>query len=803
MKQSALRFVWGLLALALATPAAQATPTLNALTNLLGQTQTGLCRPTSLVQSNGAFYVTTDIGGVNQYGSVVQVMPSGAITTLHSFTGNDGQSPNSLTVGPDGALYGTTGNGGRFQNGTVFRVTTGGAFTSLHSFDYTGGAGPYSLITGSDGALYGTTSGGGTGNGGTVFRITVSGTLTTVYAFPGSTLSSPSTLIQGGDGALYGIASAGASAAIYRLTTTGQFNLVHKMSPAQSNGLTSLIQGVDGALYGTAYSTNAKGGFGTVFKVTTAGAYTLLYTFHGGSRCGHPIALTQGNDGSLYATTLDDPKTATPAGLFKITLSGVATLLYKFDRNQYWQPSGLIWGSDGVCYGTTLTGGLYGAGRLFRVTPDGTVTALCEFPGGIPARGPISGLVQSPTGILYATTSVGGTSACGTVFNATLNGVVTISYNFTGGSGPSNLDEIVPAAGLIPGKDGAFYGTTRGGGDQNLGTIYRIGSSGPPTVLYRFTGSRDGAVPASRLVLGRDGAFYGTTSQGGADNAGTVFRITSAGALKTLYGFTGGSDGASPEAGLIQASDGNFYGTTYGGGASNAGTVFKITPSGQFTSLYSFTGGNDGSEPGAELVQGSDSALYGTTYGGGVGNSGTVFKITPSGQFTSVWSFTGGQGGAMPNGLMLANDGAFYGTTQYGGNSTDAGTLFRFTVAQGLTHLYTFLGSTDGANPTAALIQGSDGNFYGTTGWTVFRYTVAPSISSFTPTHGPAGTLVTVSGNNFTGAQTVLFNGISASFTVVNDSTITATVPSGAKTGKISVTNSYGQGSSVTSFAIP
>jgi len=247
------------------------------------------------------------------------------------------------------------------------------------------------------------------------------------------------------------------------------------------------------------------------------------------------------------------------------------------------------------------------------------------------------------------------------------------------------------------------------------------------TSLYSFTGTNDGANPAAALVQGSDGNFYGTTQGGGTTNYngcmdtvgfGTVFKISPNGALTSLYSFTGGNDGELPMAGLVLSNDGYFYGTTYGVGCyGSPGTVFKISPNGALTTLYSFGGGND-ANPTAGLVQGSDGFFYGTTSGGMVANKlGTVFKISPKGTLTSLYSFTGGNDGEWPvGGLVLGSDGNFYGTTSDEWDYAFYGTVFRITTNGALTTLYSFTGGDDGSWPMAALVQGSDGYFYGTTG---------------------------------------------------------------------------------------
>jgi len=301
------------------------------------------------------------------------------------------------------------------------------------------------------------------------------------------------------------------------------------------------------------------------------------------------------------------------------------------------------------------------------------------------------------------------------VFSITSAGTETVLYSFAGGSS----DGASPAAGLIQGSDGNFYGTTDAGGAGGFGTVFKITPGGTETVLHSFTANSDGAEPEASLIQGSDGTFYGTTDIGGTSGNGTVFTITLTGIETVLHPFAGSSsDGSRPSAGLIQGGDGNFYGTTATGGASGVGTVFKITPSGTETVLYSFAGGSsDGSHPDGGLIQGSDGNFYGTTDAGGANGDGTVFKITPSGTETLLYSFTGGSSdGSNPTaGLIQGTDGNLYGTTFLGG-ANGHGTVFKITPSGTETVLHSFAGGfSDGESPEASLIQGSDGNLYGTT----------------------------------------------------------------------------------------
>ena len=263
-----------------------------------------------------------------------------------------------------------------------------------------------------------------------------------------------------------------------------------------------------------------------------------------------------------------------------------------------------------------------------------------------------SPVLQASDGNFYGTTYAGGTHLFGTVYKVTAGGLLTTLHDFC--SQTNCADGMFPVGGLVQGNDGNFYGTTTQGGAHNQGTVFVISGGGSFSVLHSFQGT-DGTEPFAGLVQGTDGNFYGTTFSNGPIGYGTVFKITPAGVLTTLYGFSSG-DGGEPAGTLVQGTDGNFYGTTVGGGHNSncdgldaCGTVFKITPGGVLTTLYNFCSQancTDGVEPYAGLVQAGDGNFYGTTWLGGtncrpglLGGCGTVFKITPSGTFTSLYSF--------------------------------------------------------------------------------------------------------------------------------------------------------------------
>lgn len=240
-------------------------------------------------------------------------------------------------------------------------------------------------------------------------------------------------------------------------------------------------------------------------------------------------------------------------------------------------------------------------------------------------------------------------------------------------------DGSTPYGNLVEGPDGDYYGTAAKDGVNGNGTVFRVTQEGVYTVLYAFQGSPDGQNPQANLYLASDGNFYGTTARGGGYGNGTIFRVTSTGVFTLLYTFTGGTDGGFPVAGVIEGSDGNFYGTTVSGGAVNAagfpgyGTIFQMTPNGVLNTIYTFTGGDiDGSNPYAGVVEGSDGFLYGTTNSDEVGDTlyefGSVFKVSKTGTLTTLYHFGDGNDGANPDGgLLEGSDGSFYGSTHNGG----------------------------------------------------------------------------------------------------------------------------------------
>ena len=363
-----------------------------------------------------------------------------------------------------------------------------------------------------------------------------------------------------------------------------------------------------------------------------------------------------------------------------------------------------------------------------------TFTNLYSFSGNSDGCFPWGTLCQGSDGKLYGTANYGGALSFifgyGAVFQIGLDGTFNALYSFGGGTAGSHPG----LAGLAEGADGSFYGTVTSDGTYQNGMIYSIDSFGVPSSIYSFMSSGpDGSGPWGGVMLAKDGNFYGTTVGGGRYVWGTVFRLTAGGQYSSIFSFNG-TNGAGPHCRLVQGLDGLLYGTTSWGGTgfqgldtsgntTGLGTIFRISTSGQFASLFAFTS-NNGAQPVGGLVTGPDQSLYGTSEIGGSYGYGTIFKIGTNGTFQSLFSFTGGDDGAFPvAALVQGADGGLYGTTAdtafLNNNntlpSTGSGTIFKMTPAGQLTTLFTFVGTANGVEPVAGLTQASDGNFYGVT----------------------------------------------------------------------------------------
>jgi uncharacterized repeat protein (TIGR03803 family) len=540
------------------------------------------------------------------------------------------------------------------------------------------------------------------------------------------------------------------------------------------------------------------------------------------------------------------------------------TVLYNFgsvtcDPINPANPGIIVQGRDGDLYSTTAGGGCKVNGAAFKITPKGKLTVLHSF-GTPDDSGPFSGLTLATSGDFWGTAE-GEDYTEGNIFKMTASGKIT-NFNVLGGT--KNVNGGQPYSPPVQGMDGDFYGATYYGGNVTIctygnggcGVIYKITPSGKYKVIYTFD-QKHGANSDAPLLLGTDGNFYGTGYLGGSvgttfKNAGVVFKITPSGKYSVLYTFcqlANCADGANPVAGLIQGTDGNFYGTTEYGGTSTIrpyGVAFKLTPAGKLTVLYSFcslASCADGDILYGGLVQATDGNFYGTTVYGGANNRGTIFQVTPKGKHTILHSFentTGSLFGQYPEVTLTQNtNGILYGETLQGGTSFRQQGVF-YSLNIGLKPFVSMVNWYGAVSQTVEILgQGLKGttavSFNGTAATTFAavsdtyltavvpsgttkglvtvttpggvltsnrKFIVKPNILSFTPTMGPVSTAVTITGTSFTGATRVTFGGVKATFTVKSDTEVDTTVPTGAVTGKITVTTPGGTAISATDFTV-
>jgi uncharacterized repeat protein (TIGR03803 family) len=415
-------------------------------------------------------------------------------------------------------------------------------------------------------------------------------------------------------------------------------------------------------------------------------------------------------------------------------------VVYSFDGSNASQgPEGTpAQGRDGKLYGTA-----YGltSGAIFRLATNGPLNQLFAL-NGTDGANPSSGVTLASDGNFYGTTMFGGSAGVGVLFKLTPGGNYTILHEFAGGA-----DGAYPEGSPLQASDGNLYGTTHG--LPGSCTVYKYSKLGIYSVLATLA-STDGSGLEGPLLQGSDGNLYGTASQGGANGFGTIFKMTTTGTVISHYSFTGHGDGAAPIGGLIQGTDGNFYGMAGGGGKYTFGTIFKITPKVAFSTLYSFQGGpGDGAFPGSGLVQGTDGNLYGATVSGGIDGYGTVFQVSTSGAYRLLYSFQAATGEVPLTALLQDTSGKFYGSAG-GGGANGYGTIFSLDMGLG------------------------------------------PFVTFVVPV-GRAGQAAQILGQGLTGTTSVTFNGVAAtSFKVLADTYMTAVVPSGATTGPVVVTTPTG-----------
>ncbi|MDB6069756.1 MAG: 3-carboxymuconate cyclase [Verrucomicrobiales bacterium] len=668
---------------------------------------------------NGELLGTTVGGGAFGKGTVYRFSPGGggAVETLVSFSGTGGAARGAapvagLTAGAGGWLYGTASEGGAGGFGNVFRVSLTGGFEVLLDFTGTGGAArgsvPGALLGHADGNFYGVTQGGGTGGSGTVFKITPAGAHTVLADFTGSGGAVLGAGPRGGlvaqGNVLYGVTESGGAGGfgtLFKITTAGAWTLMADLTGVAGARPGAAPQGglhlhTDGLLYGA----TASGGTsdqGTIFRLSTAAAPVFTVLRHAADATGsQPNGnLVRDAAGVLYGTTASGGS-AGVGTVYKITTAGVFTLLASLDGvSAAGAAGGLAEGTDGNFYGVSEGGGRGNRGGIFRVTPAGGLSAAGDFGSGqgwFPSGAP----VEDGAGGFYFPLASGGSQGGGVLAGISAADVIEPVAGFGGTMGE------VPAGGLLKvGSD--FYGLTARGGASSRGTAFRWSAGGGLVLLSGFT-STLGSLSEGGLIRGADGALYGVSREGGSSGRGTIFKLTLGGVRTRLISFTGtagAAKGQSPRGPLAMGADGNFYGVAERGGAADAGVIFRLNPDGAYTILTQFTAAGP-RWPLGGLTAGTDGKLYGTTSAGGAADAGTLIRLTPAGgAWAVVGEFTGTSGaapGSRPLGTLTAGPaGAVTGLTAAGG-AADRGVTFRYDAAGGLRPLVEFSGES-GATP--------------------------------------------------------------------------------------------------------
>jgi uncharacterized repeat protein (TIGR03803 family) len=771
--------------------------------------------PAGLVaDSRGILYGTARGGSYNEgvvYRLVADAKGNLTQTVLYNFTGGaDGGYPVGVVVDNTGNLYGFTTTGGSQGNGVFFKLTPSSRSAWAESVLYNFAPSDAGLASGptavSNGTFFGETYGWGDPSYGFIFELTKSsGTWVEniIYTFTGGT----------DGGAPFGPLAIDASGNLYGTGAVGgtyDNGVAFKLSPSQGTWKESVIHnfagGADGFsgegglvfdkagnLYGTtvgggnAAGCTAATGCGTVFELRpgSGGGWSENILFDFGNPSGlplavYPSAVVMDGDGNLYGTTYYGGTSGICAygcgSLYELSPGSNGTwsetVLNNFDPEPggYNPSGGVVFGIDGRLYGTTTLGGLAGDlnGTAFEATPNPNGSWKVTTPFAFPttdANDSQSTLIEDAEGNLYGTTVGGGLDNIGTVFElspASGKWRAQILFEFVGTTYGATAGSF-PESGLVMDSSGNLYGTAFGGGASNLGAVFKLSptASGAwdESVIHSFAGGSDGANPAAALISDSAGNLYGTTEYGGLYSDGTVFKL-SPGANGTwtetvLYNFAGyPADGADPTASLVFDSKGNLYGTTRIGGSSlncknnkksiGCGTAFELSPGAQGrwseTLLYSFTNVNgDGAYPYANLFVDGVGNLYGTTASGGVSgkceglgtpNCGTVFEIMPGAGGWSekiIYEFKGySDDGAYPMaGLVMDSRGNLYGTTELGGNDSNAqydlgfGTVFELSPSGGgewtESVLHDFQLGSDGGFPQSGLLLDGSGNLFGAT----------------------------------------------------------------------------------------
>ncbi len=739
----------------------------------------GLCKG-----SDGNYYGTTSSGGGADFGTVYQITPSGVLTVIHSFARSEGDTPKtSLVEGADGYFYGTTssegpngvgaifkvnaagdfsivvsfanttvsqagtmilakdGNfygcassGGANGAGAIYKLTPAGQFSVFYNFTSAVGKAPFSrLVQDTDGTFYGTTPSGGAANRGTVFKVTSAGAGSALFSF-GSTGGNtpPNGLVAGGDGNFYGTSNAG----VFRISPGGSYtNLFTFVSATGTNPRGELALASDGMIYGTTISGGANN-LGVIFRISTAGQYTKVVDFTSTIDPAQFAEIMESSPGHFIGVANED-HTNNLGCVFTATPQGALTLLKDFSPPTEMTPSGpLVEGTAGDLFGTT-TNINASSGAVFKLAPGGIFSSLQSFDYVDPIGQAQGGLVLGKDKTLYGLFPFSYPNPAGGVYRIAQSGTpAVVIAAFQQGPEPNT-----PRGQLVQAADVNFYGVAADTQFNNPGSVFKVTRTGTVSVVHAFTGGADGSVPVGTLTLGADGKLYGATQYHSATTVdfGTLFCVTPGAtpSFTTLLKFTN-TNGEDPTGVLIAGPDGNIYGTTRGGGASNRGTLFKITQAGAFSLVAQFADGGPLNPQGPFVIT-ADGNFYGVSSAGGSANLGCVYQVTPEGTVSVLASFTSPGPNTPKNGLTLGADGYLYGTTTTGG-AGKLGSVFKISTAGALTHLLEFNYAT-GDTPAAPIFRASDNRLYGQNqkggisgGGTIYAIDTAPFVTTLAAT---------------------------------------------------------------------
>lgn len=660
-------------------------------------------------------------GGPDQIGTIFNLYDDGSgYTQAAAFMNNpEGEAPKSaLAETSEGVLIGTSSSGGLNDAGTLFKIDTGN-FQKLADLNPVihGSNIDTDILILDNGSFVVATSSGASNGAGAILAFDEMGTIEVLFEFDGPSTGSNcvgSFAYDADSEIIYGTCSNGGQnglgTAFRYVLNSDIFSVIHHFDGAStgSGPKGGMLLGNDDLLYGTTQFGGSLGQ-GVIFSINPSGnVFEIVYELNNSTSDGrYPYGrLLQTASGELLGTCSEGGTSGTGT-IFSCTTSGEYTRLRNLAAaaDGGFPKTGLTDGEDGFYYGVAEFGGSNLFGTLYRIDPAGNFEKLHDMEYISDGSNPVGGLILSANGDLICTTSSGGANNFGTVIS--FNGLeLTKIHDFSlplEGSGPNNM--------ILSGVE--FYGVTEAGGQFNTGAFFKSQLSGEKTKLHDFDGTTDGQNPNGGIIEAQVGVFYGTARFGGANSTGTVYSITDEGQFQLVHTFEGDAEGEFPYAGLMQHSDGNFYGTTISGGSFGDGILYQITPGGVFQKLHDFFGFFDGGNPEAGVTEGADGLLYGLTTEGGNSNGGTLYQFDPAtSTLTIMHHFSTAVEGSAPVGdLLLHSDGNFYGTTTENGSGD--GSLFRYNLSTGFEVLRFFDQNTDGFFVNGSLAEDEVGTIYG------------------------------------------------------------------------------------------